>query len=107
MHPEKFSAFLDGARLLPNAGNKTPNHMPDSGGTAEQGEHSTSTVIDGTARYNHSGGWFAISAKLGAQRREFAIRYRFERLAGREAASHPSNQIAAAYRLCARPRQRH
>jgi S-formylglutathione hydrolase FrmB len=105
MHPEKFSAFLDVAGdYFPNAGNKTQTITRLFGGNADAwATFDPSTVIDRHGQYNHVAGWFAISSEASAvQRREFAITDTGSmRLAGREAAANPSNQIAAAYSLCA------
>jgi S-formylglutathione hydrolase FrmB len=105
MHPEKFSAFLDVAGdFFPNTGNKTQTIARLFGGNADAwASFDPSTVIDRHGQYNHVAGWFAISSEGSAmQRREFTMADAGSmRLAGREAAANPSNQIAAAYSLCA------
>ncbi|OBA60991.1 hypothetical protein A5647_12595 [Mycobacterium sp. 1100029.7] len=104
MHPDMFSAFVDVAGdFSPNAGNKAQTINRLFGGNADAwASFDPSTVINRHGPYRDVAGWFAISSDAPPAAHDTSIADTAAmRLAGRDAATNPTNQTAAAYSLCA------
>jgi S-formylglutathione hydrolase FrmB len=101
MHPDMFSAFVDvSGDYFPNAGNKAQTIARLYGGNADAwAAFDPATVINRHGPYTGVAGWFAISSD--ARHDIGTADTGTMRLAGRDAATNPSNQTAAAYSLCA------
>jgi S-formylglutathione hydrolase FrmB len=104
MHPDMFSAFVDvSGDYFPNAGNKAQTIARLYGGNADAwAAFDPTTVINRHGPYTGVAGWFAISSDGASSTRHDigTADTGTMRLAGRDAATNPSNQTAAAYSLC-------